>query len=90
MRRHTISKMSRQEILKEIGDMDATIKRLDGAQDATGKFQLQSARALKFALECKLRGLNPHADQVTAPGALPSNVVSLAEFKAKRDANASI
>ncbi len=81
MRKHSLSQMSIQELNEELKSMTAAIVRLMDTQDPTGKFQLESARALKFAIECQLR----HRKQESAPAPMLSNVVSLSEFKARKD-----
>lgn len=72
--------MTPPELIAEREKMEAVIVRLNGTQDDMEQAQLASARALKFAIECQMHGrkLSP------APGALPDNVISLAEYKLKR------
>jgi hypothetical protein len=75
--------MTIPELQLEHKKMVDAISRLEGTKDPTGQFQLQSARALKFALECQLKA---RADKLPAPAPLGENVLDFAAFKRRADA----
>lgn len=76
--RSYLFKMSLAELKIEHQKIIEAIERLKDTKDVTGMQQLHSARALKFALECRMRNMAP------APTPGSTNVVSLAAFKVKR------
>lgn len=79
MRRH-LMEMTLPELQIEHKKMIQAIERLGDTRNETGLFQLHSARALKFAIECVIRNRGP------APVTDGSNVVSLSEYRTKRTA----
>ena len=82
MRRH-LSLMTIPELHIEHKKMVEAIERLKDTRDPTGQFQLQSARALKFALECQLKA---RADKLPAPAPLGTNVLDFAAYKRRNEA----
>lgn len=80
MRKRSLSSMTPPELIQELQKMDAAIERLKDTKDATGLFQLASARALKFAIECQMRSRNLSP----APTPTDVNVISLSEYRLRR------
>lgn len=79
MRSH-LFKMSLDQLKVEHQRMVEAIERLKDTQDDTGLLQLHSARALKFALECRMRNMGP------GPAPEATNVISLSDYRAKLEA----
>lgn len=78
-----MTEMTIPELQIEHKRMVAAIARLKDTSDETGKFQLASANALKFALECQLRG---RAERLPAPTPLGENVLDFQQYKRKLEA----
>jgi hypothetical protein len=75
--------MTIPELHIEHKKMVDAIVRLDGTADDTGLFQLASARALKFAIECQLKA---RLDALPAPAPLAPNVLDFEQFRKRREA----
>lgn len=82
MRRH-LSLMTIPELQSEHKSMVAAIERLKDTRDETGQFQLASARALKFALECQIKA---RLDKLPAPAPLGENVLDFAAYQRRNEA----
>ena len=77
--KRSISEMTLPELKIEHKKMVDAVARLADTKDHVGKVQLNCCQALKFAIECQIETVRP------APITDGSNVISLAEFRAKRE-----
>lgn len=73
--KRSLSEMTIPELQIEHKKMLDTIDRLKGTQDTTGMFQLESACAFKFALECQIK------QRVPAPTLRSDNILDFAQYK---------
>ncbi len=80
--KHSISNMSLHELTTERQRMDEAVMRLNGTRDETGLYQLQTCKALRFALDCMIDVRRKQAARIP----LSEKVVRLSEFRARREA----
>lgn len=76
--KRSISEMTTEELKIERQKMVDTIDRLANTQDGIGRYQLNCATILRFAIDCQIRARQP------APAPLSAKVYDMAQFKARR------
>lgn len=81
--KRSISEMTHRELQLEQEKINHAIAKLENSHDEIDQAQLYAARAIWFALECRIQNAKPTPAPAPTPGV--SNVISLAEFRAKRE-----